>query len=112
MTYLAPNQTGTDVVTVLDEVGNAGTTDNISTLKIIVIDKQLISKENANWTVYTTDNSGLPSNYSISALESDDSGGLWIGTHSSGLAYRSISGKWTVYTTDNSGLSDNIKLLL
>ncbi|MDM8557675.1 two-component regulator propeller domain-containing protein [Candidatus Parabeggiatoa sp. HSG14] len=71
------------------------------------------------WTVYTTDNSGLTSN-NIEALESDGSGGLWIGTTrhrkwneeeynyiEGGLAYRGINGEWTVYTTDNSGLPNN-----
>ncbi|MDM8560627.1 two-component regulator propeller domain-containing protein [Candidatus Parabeggiatoa sp. HSG14] len=48
---------------------------------------------------------GLPSNR-IWALESDGSGGLWIGTDE-GLAYLSVSGEWTVYTTDNSGLPFN-----
>jgi len=70
---------------------------------------------NGEKTVYTTDNSGLPyeykPDYKIDALESDASGGLWIGTRS-GLAYRSISGEWTVYTTDNSNLPDhNIDVL-
>jgi ligand-binding sensor domain-containing protein len=45
------------------------------------------------WTVYTTDNSGLPSNW-VSALENDDSGGLWIESYDD-LAYRSINGQWT-----------------
>jgi len=63
------------------------------------------------WTVYTTDNSGLPDNQ-ISVLESDGNGGLWIGTYYDGLAYYSVSGKWTVYTTDNSGLPyDDINAL-
>ena len=70
---------------------------------------------NGEKTVYRTDNSGLPyeykPDYKIDALESDASGGLWIGTRS-GLAYRSISGEWTVYTTDNSNLPDhNIDVL-
>ncbi|RKZ44542.1 MAG: hypothetical protein DRQ41_02485, partial [Gammaproteobacteria bacterium] len=57
-----------------------------------------------------TDNSNLP-DHNIDALESDGSGGLWIGTRG-GLAYRSISGEWTVYTTDNSNLPDhNIDVL-
>jgi ligand-binding sensor domain-containing protein len=47
---------------------------------------------------------GLPSN-NVSALESDESGGLWIGTD--GLAYRSVSGDWTFYNTENSELPDN-----
>ncbi len=62
------------------------------------------------WTVYNTDNSGLPFNY-IGDIESDDSGGLWIvgGTAESaaGLAYRSVNGEWTVDTKDNSGLLYN-----
>ncbi len=55
------------------------------------------------WTVYTKDNSGLPSN-NVYALESDGSGGLWIGTHH-GLAYRSVSSEWMVY---NKELPDNL----
>jgi len=58
------------------------------------------------WTVYNTENSGLPDN-SIKALYGDSSGGLWIGTYEGGLAYRSVAGEWTVYNTENSGLPSN-----
>jgi len=77
---------------------------------------------NGEWAAYNQNNSGLP-NSNISVLESDGSGGLWIGTHSnynyfgdksegSGLAYHSINGEWTVYNQDNSVLpSNNINIL-
>lgn len=70
---------------------------------------------NGEWTVYNQDNSELPDNW-INALESDGSGGLWIGTgyilDISDLTYRSVSGEWTVYNQDNSELpSDRINAL-
>jgi ligand-binding sensor domain-containing protein len=63
--------------------------------------------DSGEWTLYNQDNSGLPIN-NVYALESDGSGGLWIGTRYGGLAYRSVSGEWTVYNQDNSGLPDNV----
>jgi hypothetical protein len=50
--------------------------------------------DGGDWTVYNTDNSGLPSN-SISALSIDSSGGLWIGTRDS-LAHLTFSQKNTL----------------
>ncbi|EDN70576.1 two-component system sensor histidine kinase/response regulator [Beggiatoa sp. PS] len=73
--YIAPYQVGSDAVTVLDEVGNAGTTDNVGTLKITVTSKQLVSPENANWEVFTN-----RSNIQALLL-SDDGKTLWVGTN-------------------------------
>ncbi|MEN8220256.1 MAG: two-component regulator propeller domain-containing protein, partial [Pseudomonadota bacterium] len=143
VTYWAPDQVGTDAVTVLDEA------DNIGVLKIIILPKDtgIPSQENANWEVFTdrsnvtaivvsedektlwvgteggleqrdratgelvrvfTDLDGLLDNQShIRALYGDSSGGLWIGTSGGGLAYRSVGGEWTVYNTENAGLPDN-----
>jgi sugar lactone lactonase YvrE len=59
-----------------------------------------------NWTVYNTDNSGLP------ALAFDGQGNLWIGTGvplnpgRGGLA-KFDGENWTVYNTSNSGLPSN-----
>jgi ligand-binding sensor domain-containing protein len=58
---------------------------------------------NDEWRVYNIPE--LP-NFSVYSLSSDDSKGLWIGTHN-GLAYRSASGEWTIYNTNNSQLPDN-----
>ena len=57
-------------------------------------------------TIYTTENSKLPSNI-ITVLEKDVNNGLWVGTGNSGLAYIDTNSKWTVYTMDNSKLSSN-----
>jgi len=50
---------------------------------------------NGEWTVFNSDNSGLPHNY-ISSLLSDGQGGLWAGTLGGGLVHLSANGEWTV----------------
>jgi ligand-binding sensor domain-containing protein len=69
--------------------------------------------KNQEWTVFTTDNSKLPSN-DIRTLVQDDKGGLWIGTHTisdseqiGGLAYLSNSNEWQIFNTANSALPNN-----
>ncbi|SEH04268.1 ligand-binding sensor domain-containing protein [Candidatus Venteria ishoeyi] len=58
---------------------------------------------NANraWTIYNSENSGLPGNYVVS-LNIDGIGGLWAGTRYSGLAYKNSANQWIVYTSENS----------
>ena len=53
------------------------------------------------WTVYTTDNSGLPDD-KIDVLASDAQGNVWIWAH--GRLAQFDGEDWTVYTTSNSGL--------
>jgi len=65
-----------------------------------------VSSQTPEWTVYDTENSGLPDNYLTNALTIDAQGNIWIGTRSRGLA--KFDGEtWTVYNTGNSGLPDN-----
>jgi ligand-binding sensor domain-containing protein len=93
-----------------------GTLEYVTTEKGVVEGVLAYRNVNGEWTVYTTDNSGLLNNNDISALKSDGRGGLWIGIlHwknrdtivGNGLAYLSVNGEWTIYTTDNSELPDN-----
>jgi len=61
------------------------------------------------WTVYNTDNSGLPPDQ-VTALLFDDQGILWVGTRD-GLA--KFDGEtWMVYNRVNSGLPDNFIWIL
>ncbi|MDM8561749.1 two-component regulator propeller domain-containing protein [Candidatus Marithioploca araucensis] len=101
VTYIAPAQAGTDVVTVLDEVGNAGTIDNVGVLKFTVTPKQLVSLENATWEVFT--NRSL-----IQALAmSDDGKTLWVGTYG-GLEERdATTGQLKKVFTNLDGLPQN-----
>jgi ligand-binding sensor domain-containing protein len=55
------------------------------------------------WTIYTPDNSGLPSSC-VYQIAIDDSGNKWIGTDE-GLAKYDGS-QWTVFDEANSGLED------
>jgi ligand-binding sensor domain-containing protein len=56
--------------------------------------------------------SNLPSNY-IRSLLSDNQGGVWVGTESSGLAHLRDDGSWQIFDTDNSNLPSNrIRVLL
>ena len=54
------------------------------------------------WTKNTPENSGLVGR-SITALEMDDQGQIWVGTPS-GLSVIDLEGKWTIYDSTNSGL--------
>jgi ligand-binding sensor domain-containing protein len=56
------------------------------------------------WTVYNTDNSGLPDN-AVQALTFDPQGTLWVGTQ--GALAQFDGQNWIVYNTDNSELPDN-----
>ena len=58
------------------------------------------------WTVYHTENSGLPDNYLTNALTIDAQGNIWIGTRSRGLA-KFDGENWIAYNAGNSGLPDN-----
>jgi streptogramin lyase len=59
--------------------------------------------DGVSWTVYTTANSGLPSNYITSLAQAAD-GALWIGTCSGGIV-RFDGATWTAFTTKNSGIA-------
>ena len=61
--------------------------------------------EGLEWTVYSTANSGLPSD-TIYGLAIDAQVNIWIGTEGAGLA-RFDGQAWSVYSTDNSGLPHN-----
>ncbi len=63
---------------------------------------------NNQWTVYASQNSGLPYHH-ISALEPDGQGGIWIGAEhypNAGLAHFSASAEWSSYTSQNSSFPD------
>jgi len=49
---------------------------------------------------------GLPSNY-VSALLSDEQGGVWIGTWEGGLVHLKADSSWQVFDTDSSDLPSN-----
>jgi len=57
-----------------------------------------------DWTVYNTDNSGLPDNW-VTTLFFNSSGGLWIGTDEDGLAYLRDGDDWRTY---NPGLPEDM----
>jgi sugar lactone lactonase YvrE len=58
------------------------------------------------WTVYNTENSGLPFHY-VNAIAIDGQGNKWIGTWGGGLAkFDGVT--WTVFALSNSGLPSNI----
>jgi ligand-binding sensor domain-containing protein len=57
--------------------------------------------DGANWTFYSTANSGLPYN-TVNAIAFDNANKAWIGT--SGGAARFDGSTWTVFNTTNSGL--------
>lgn len=64
-----------------------------------------------NWTVYNTENSGLPSNY-ISCINVDNQGTVWMGT---GIYDYYVEGlvqfdrkNWKIYNMDNSDIPSNI----
>jgi len=62
------------------------------------------------WTIFTIENSLLPSN-NIETLLLDGRGGLWIGTsfwdtdHQGGLAFLSADQQWKIFDTTNSKLT-------
>jgi ligand-binding sensor domain-containing protein len=64
-----------------------------------------------SWTVYNTENSGLPCNY-ISCINVDKHGIVWMGTgifdsYVEGLV-RFDGNNWKTYNVDNSGIPSNI----
>ncbi len=64
----------------------------------------VVQFDGTTWTVYTTKNSGLPSN-DVHELTIDAQGTIWAGT-AKGLA-KFDGTTWTAYTTENSGLPGN-----
>ena len=59
----------------------------------------MVKFDGTTWTVYTKENSGLPSN-NIKSGTIDHQGRLWVGT-TAGVA-RFDGQTWTVYRSDNS----------
>ena len=57
------------------------------------------------WAIFETDNSDIPSN-DVTAIETDASGALWIGTKDKGLARTLNLKTWDIYTTSE-GLARN-----
>ena len=53
-----------------------------------------------NWTVFTQENSDLPSDR-VRALAPGADGALWIGTYGGGLARLDKDGRWQTYSTAN-----------
>lgn len=75
----------------------------------------LFKYDGTNWTIYTSLNSGLPTNYVV-ALAFDSKNNLWIGCYDKrGAIGRDLGGgltkfdgtTWTTYTRENSGLLSN-----
>ena len=63
--------------------------------------------DNVNWTYYTMNNSGLPSNY-VTRLAVDSSHNVWVATMFGGVAkYNYPLNQWTVFNENNSGLPNN-----
>jgi ligand-binding sensor domain-containing protein len=56
------------------------------------------SSDNNKWNI---------SNAIIQVLVSDNSGGIWIGTHQRGLFHRNFRGDWNTFNTTNSGLPND-----
>jgi sugar lactone lactonase YvrE len=97
VTYWAPDQVGTDAVTVLDEADNTGV------LKILILPKDtgVPSQENANWEVFT-DRSWV-----TAIVVSEDEKTLWVGT-GGGLEQRDrATGELVRVFTNVDGLPSN-----
>jgi ligand-binding sensor domain-containing protein len=93
VTYIAPSEIGTDVVTVLDAAANVGT------VKITII--PTVSLENPKWQVFTNRNEVQD------IVLSKDKKTLWIATEG-GLEQRdAITGKLNKFFTNLDGLPSN-----
>lgn len=94
VTYIAPSEVGTDVVTVLDAAGNVGT------IKIIII--AAVSLQNPQWQVFTNRNE-------VQAIAlSKDGNTLWIATQG-GLEQRdATTGQLNKFFTNVDGLPSNV----
>jgi len=55
------------------------------------------------WTVYTSENSGLPGN-DVRAITSDPAGNVWFGLWGGGVSRLSPTGTWTTFNLNNSDL--------
>ncbi|OAD18875.1 two-component system sensor histidine kinase/response regulator, partial [Candidatus Thiomargarita nelsonii] len=97
VTYWAPDQVGTDAVTVLDDA------DNIGVLKILILpeDAGAFSQENANWEVFTN------RSWVRAIVVSEDEKTLWVGTRG-GLEQRDMAtGELVRLFTNLDGLPSN-----
>lgn len=74
-------------------------------LLVILLITSFAFAQGPQWMVYTTSNSGLPSN-GISCLGVDSNNVVWIGTGIGGLA-KFYNNVWTVYDTVNSDIPCN-----
>jgi hypothetical protein len=68
-------------------------------------DHGLVKFDGTDWTVYKTDNSGMPNNC-VNTVAIDAKDNKWIVTLGGGMA-KFDDTKWTVYNSTNSGLQDN-----
>ncbi len=69
-------------------------------------------KSDGSWEVFNEDNSDLPDD-SISALQPDGAGGIWIGVFGDALVHLTAENRWEIFTEENSDLpSDGITELL
>ncbi len=59
--------------------------------------------EKDQWTIFNTDNSGLPHNLVRSLLQTSDDA-IWVGTWDGLARFDYENNQWTVFNTDNSGL--------
>ena len=80
--------------------------DKNNNLWVTTDGKGLCKFDGNEWTIYNTDNSGLPSNEPTSILF-DNFENKWITTWGGGLV-KFDGVNWNVYNTDNSGIRSNI----
>ncbi|MEK8016959.1 MAG: two-component regulator propeller domain-containing protein [Candidatus Parabeggiatoa sp.] len=57
------------------------------------------------WEVFNNQNTILQN--SVQAIQSDERGGLWIGSYRGGIAHRKSDGAWELFATFNSGIPGN-----
>ncbi len=73
------------------------------------LDKKL--QDTLTWVLYNTDNSGLPTNNTLSCIAIEKGWIKWIGTLGNGLV-RFDDQSWKVYNIDNSGIpGDNVTFI-
>ena len=65
----------------------------------------ILSAKSEEWTLYDTENSGLP-DISIWSIAIDSNGDKWFGTCGGIAKFDGVD--WTVYNTENSGLPNDI----
>ncbi len=58
------------------------------------------------WEIASSQDADWSSDW-VTTLDSDNQGGIWVGTNGEGLAYYSSTGQWETFQTDNSGLPND-----